>query len=494
MAAVLAFWPASACRSRARPDRALRLVFAARPQSLDPQRHRDDVTRAVLAHFYEPLIARGPGLDLRPGLALEWSSAGARTWRVVLRPGVAFHDGSPFGAPDVKRTIERARTLGDPDLRAIVEVRTPDEHTVELVTDRPRPLLPIVLARTAILPRNAGPDEIRQPNGTGPYRFDPGLSRPDRDLVAGVRFDRYWGDAPAFPSFRLEAVPEDPKRLAAAKDGADLVSPLPAEALDAKGRPLGSYRAVRRPTLSVSFLACRLGRLAGGAPSPFRDARVRRAVELALDRDAIVRGREREMVPADQLVVRGVAGYLLDRPRAATDRAAARRLLREAGFASGFESTLVAPMRARGPALEVARQLAAVGLQVRVESLPRDEMYPRMVTGQAPLSLVSWTAETGDAASVLEACLHSRRGPLGAENTTGYASAALDAAVDRAALELRPSVRAGLLHDALRLALDERPLVPLYTPLWTDGVGSGVDLTPRLDRMAGAMDLGPATR
>ncbi len=498
LAAALPLGLASACRARVpAPTRPLRLVFAARPQALDPQRHRDETTRAVLANFYEPLIERGPSLELRPRLALEWSNPEPRVWRLRLRGGVRFHDGSPFGALDVKRTLARARALresrADADVRGVVEVRTPDDLTVELVTDRPRPLLAHRLAQLPILPRSAGDEAIRQPVGTGPYRFEKSLSRPDLKVVGGTRFDSYWGEAPAFPAFLLEVVPEDPRRLAAAQRGADLVSPLPPEALDAKGRPQGSFRALRHPTLTVAYLACRLGRLSGGAPSPFAQAPVRRALDLALDRDALVRGREREAVAADQLVPRGVAGFLEGRPRPALQRDLARQLLRESGYASGFDTTLVTPLRARGPAVDVARQLAEVGIRVQVEPVAPRELAARAVTGQAPLALLSWTADTGDAAGVFEAGLHSRRGAggLGADNPTGYASAAVDAALLRASTEMRPDVRLEALRAVMRQALDDRPLIPLFTPLWTYGVGADVDFAPRLDAMAVAADVKP---
>lgn len=117
-----------------------------------------------------------------------------------------------------------------------------------------------------------------------------------------------------------------------------------------------------------------------------------------------------------------------------------------------------------------------------------------MVTGQAPLALLSWTTETGDASTLFEPCLHTRRGAsgLGSDNTTGYANPAVDAAIERAASEMRPESRLGELREIMRLALDDRPLIPLYSGLWTYGVGPAVEYAPRLDTLVVAADLKPA--
>jgi peptide/nickel transport system substrate-binding protein len=435
-------------------------------------------------------------LQIRPALALAWSNPDETTWRFRLRPGVVFHDGTPFGAPDVKRTLERARGLKEAktgsEIRALTAIRVVDELTVELKTDRPRPLLLTSLAMTPILTRSVSDAEITAPVGTGPFAFVPGAG--GKEVVRGRRFERYWGRRPDFPGFTIEAHPDDEERAAAALAGADVTTPLPPQALDSAGRPKGAFRVLRHPTATVSFLVCRVAPGPEG-PSPFRDVRVRRAISLAVDRPGLVRlGLNGEGLPAWQLVTREVAGFHPDLPSPASDVAAARALLRSAGLPRGFRSSLLASARGAVIGAEIVRQLSAAGIALTLEPLTWPEIYARMASGSAPLVLASWTATTGDSSSMLEMVLHTAgaRG-MGGENTTGFSDPALDLAIERASEEMRASLRSGHMAEIMKRALEEGPLIPLYSPTWTYGVRSGLRFSPRLDMAvpAAAVSLDP---
>lgn len=481
------------------PER-IRLVFAVAPETLDPQRHQEDVTRSVLANFYEGLVDFDGELSVYPRLAVAWSNPDERRWRFRLRRGVTFHDGTPFGPEDVVRTFVRARTAvgsrSDADVRAVVLARAVDGETVELVTDRPRPLLLVKLAQTAILPRSVGDAEIVHPVGTGPYRFEPSRRRGDRTVVRGTRWERYWGPQPHFKGFTAESVPDEAGLARAAREGAAVVSPLPPDAFRQGLGPTAPFRSVRNPTLTVSFLVCRLRPLPDGRPSPFHDVRVRRALDLALDRERLVEaGLQGEGRPVWQLAVRGVHGFAEDLPPRAADPAAARHLLAEAGFPSGLASSLTVSGRGAQVGEEIARQLLAAGFRLTVEPVGWPEILHRMVDGRAPLALASWTHGTGDASGLFEPLLHGPGGPegFGAENTTGYADQEVDAAIEQAAREMDPTVRAGLLSRVMRKALADLPLVPLYGIDWTYGIRRDLAFKPRLDLTVVAAEVRSAS-
>jgi ABC-type transport system substrate-binding protein len=249
--------------SEPKPHAGLRLAFAAAPLTLDPMRQTEDVTAAVLSNFYEGLVDLDGDLSLTPRLALQWTNPTERTWQFTLRPDVLFHDGSPFEAADVVASLERAQRLPDgklaADLRAAT-ARALDARTVELVTDRPRPLLLVRLAALAILPRGTSDTEVLHPVGTGPYRF---LSAGEgRRVIQGERWERYWGRVPDAARFTIEVLQEDARNLS----GADVVSPLP---------PAGSsgLRVVVHPTVMTAFLVCDVR-----PGSPFASLEARRSL------------------------------------------------------------------------------------------------------------------------------------------------------------------------------------------------------------------------
>jgi peptide/nickel transport system substrate-binding protein len=477
------------------PPRSLRLVFAGAPETLDPQRHTEDLTRMVLANFYEGLVAFDDGLQIQPRLAVEWTSPSEAVWRFRLRRGVRFHDQHELQAADVTRTLDRARTLKDArvpaEVRAIASVREIDPWTVEIVTDRARPLLLAALAGVAILPRTIGDAEITHPVGTGPYRF---TERDAAGVVSGERFEEYWQGPAPFAAFRIEPKPEHKDRVEAAVSGADLVSPVPRDALSGDGRPRGPFRVIRHPSVTVTFLVCRVGLLTDGRPSPFHDRRVRQALSLAIDREELIAAAlAGEAMPAHQLVVPGVRGYVPDVPPPTTDRPAARRLLADAGFPAGFSSLLYTAQRGSEAGREIARQLGQVGIRLEVRAQSWPELFRVMRAGEAPLALASWTTGSGDSSSVLDPLLHSAGGRegLGSENTTGYADAELDAQLRAAGQQMDVFARKDLMASVMRRALTDLPYIPLYTPTWAYGVRNDIDFAPRLDLSVKVADLRP---
>ena len=118
-------------------------------------------------------------------------------------------------------------------------MRVVDEHTVVVVTSRPRPLLLARLAGILILPRDTPDSEVWQPMGTGPWVFTGGSTGSGGQPIRGRRFERYWGPKPSAFEFRIEATPDEGERTRAAVEGADVTSPLPRAALDASGSRSG---------------------------------------------------------------------------------------------------------------------------------------------------------------------------------------------------------------------------------------------------------------
>lgn len=487
---------------RGRVEEPLRIVVAGSPWTFDPQRHGDELTRAVLGHFYEPLVDFDPDLSLRPRLALAWGSPSDTEWRFQLRKGVVFHDGRPFGAEDVKATLDRARRLlegfvTESDIHAISEVRVVDEHTVAIVTSRPRPLLLARLTGILILPRDTPDSELWQPAGTGPWVFAGGSTGPGGEPVRGRRFERYWGTKPASLEFRVEAEPGEAERTRAALSGADVVSPLPRSALDGSGKPLGAFRLVRRPTTTVSFLSCRVPRNFRGETTPFRDVRVRRAVSLAIDREKLVRDAlDGEGRALWQLAPPGIVGFDSSLAGGNRDLPAARSLLDEAGFPAGFSSKLLVDTHHVRVAREISRQLEEVGIRLEVEALAWDEVFRRMLFGLAPIALSSSNIATGHVSSFFESFLHTA-GPdsfFGGENSSRYSDAEVDSLIERAAEAVPPEIREQLLAAVRRRALEDLPYIPLYSPDETYGVRTGIEFAPRLDRAVFAADLRRSSR
>src|SRR5580692_7570852 len=157
------------------------------PTTMDPHARSDGFVTSFDMNIYEPLIRRDRNLKLEPALATEWVNINPTTWRIKLRQGVKFHDGTPLTVDDVIFSIQRARDAGadvTSQLAPVKEVKKVDDSTIEFVTDGPVPILPNYLVSAAIMSKawceahnttSAAIHEglenyaTRNTNGTGPF-------------------------------------------------------------------------------------------------------------------------------------------------------------------------------------------------------------------------------------------------------------------------------------------------------------------------------------
>lgn len=421
-------------------------------------------TIEVNRSLFEGLVDLDPQLRLKPGLALRWESPDERTFVFDLRPGLRFSDGRPVTAEDAAASLTAALRRGwvtRDNLHDIEAVRALGPLRLEIRTRRVAPALLSRLWQGFVLPAASLDQDPVPAVGTGPYRL--AGWQPGREFT----FERnpfYRGPAPAFARVRYEVVPDDHARVAAVLEGralaADRVPPGELEHLSGRS----DVRLVASPSLRVLFLGLRPDR------RPFSDPRVREAVDLALDRRALVeRALAGQGQPASQIVPAAVVGYDPELRGTSPDRDRARALLRAAGLAPGTELRLDGPNnRYVGDAellAEVARQLAEVGLRVRVQALEKTRYFELIESGRSDFYLLGWLCESGSAADVLGSLLHSRvEGGLGAYNTLGLADDELDRLIEAAESSTLPDHRALQLRRAVRRVHELRVTLPLVQP------------------------------
>jgi peptide/nickel transport system substrate-binding protein len=346
-------------------------------QTGDP--HRTTHTHAVnvLANMYETLVGRDASLALRPGLALSWRAVDATTWEFKLRPGVKFHNGEPFNAQAVKFSFERmldpkTKWPGAGALRAIKAVAVVDDLTVRFTTERPWPLMPRFLGYygTMVPPgylAQHGEDAlVRQPVGTGPYRFVRWVKDDRVELEANAD---YWGGKPRIGRVTFRAIPSESSRLAELLAGSvHLINLVPPELF----KPIQeSSRAklVEGRSLSVYFVIANLVNI--GRERPLADRRVRQALNHAIDRKAILSSIMHNVgQPVATVCTEVMLGCDASVSPFAYDPERARALLREAGYPNGFEMSITTTSGAypgdRDVSLALADQLTRVGVRTRV--------------------------------------------------------------------------------------------------------------------------------
>lgn len=459
------------------PPRAgpLRIALHGDPVSLDPHSQNEILSQAVLGNVYDTLVAFDRHLKVGPGLARRWENPDELTWRFHLDPTARFHDGRPLQAADVLASLARARQPGRDGASFLVEiqaVRALDPLTVELVTRRSFAVLLNKLAFTPIVPRDA-PAKITLPVGSGPYRF--GSFEPGRwlrlELVPGD-----WHRPPATLAMEFVPVTDAGARADALLRGEfDAALDLPPRRVQEVEKSACCRVAV------VASATVEYVHLNPVVDPRFADPRLREAIDLALDREALVDAvTAGHGIVATQAVSPGVFGFDPELPAVRRDVARARALLAEAGYPDGLELAL--EYRDGRDGTEIARALAAAGIRVRLAQARWSELYTRLVAREIGFYYGGVVASTADASDVLDSFLHSFDpvSGYGATNLGNYANPELDRLVEQASTVRDLSARRALLQAALRLATADRFVLPLIVPVDLYGLRRDLHWEPSL--------------
>lgn len=477
------------CRRDPGPSR-LVVAYPSGPITLLPHAStNEEFTTSIFGNVFETLVGLDENLGLRPGLAESWHNPDDLTWVFRLRRGARLHDGRLLEGRHVVESLERARS--DPEstcqaeLTAVAGIEAPDPDTVVIKTRFPFAPLPNRLTNVPIWAKalSGGP-----PVGTGPYRIHTWTIHGDTVLEA---FDQHHGGAPSLRIVEFKVVPDTLERLRLLREGkVNLIVDVPPEQIAAlQAEP--TLRTVARQGLRVMFLAMDCARSKSSYLSipenPFRDARVRRAVALAIDRGALVKGPlGGHATVVDQVIAPEVFGYHASLPERPFDPAEARRLLREAGHGNGFDVDLDF-MPGKYQAIEaivahVAANLAELRIRIRPRPYPPSVFLDRIERRDTAFYILGWISNSGDAELTYEYLLHTPGGGFGLENGGGYSSPPVDRFLELAAGRLRPEERRPFLRQVAETILTDAPVIPLYRQTDLYALSKDVEFTPRLDR------------
>ncbi len=464
LVAALAFGVA-ACVGPAAPPTPLRVAVAPELESLQPlDRGLAHGGEAVLCNVYEGLVAFDSRMRVVPALAERWESPDELTWRFYLRRGVRFHDGRALEPADVVASLRRAKTLP-----LLASLASPAPGVVEIRTSRPEPMLLHDLVPAFVVPA-ARPDSGAI--GTGPYRVTE--YEPERHLRLSAVPD-YWRGAAHEGTLEFLFERDPQRRLELLEAGTvDVALRLPE---DAQAGAQAGLRLFARAAPGSRLLGLRVDR------APFSDPRLRRAIDLAIDREAIARDvLGSRAKPLGQLLPQGFVGYAPDLVPRSRDLAAARALVKQAG-AAGLAVTLAHGAGRVREAERIAAQLDEAGFAVTLQAWPAAEISAALRRGDFALILWSVISYTGDANDVFGNVLHSPDAAAGwgEQNAFGYRSAELDRLVEQAALATPTSARLALFQQAMRVAMKDMALIPLWEVPWVTGVRDDVEFTPGAD-------------
>jgi peptide/nickel transport system substrate-binding protein len=446
------------------------------PTWFDPAESSGIITPYMIYYaLHDALVKPMPGQPLAPSLAESWTvSKDHLAYDFVLRKGVRFHNGEPLTAEDVKFSFERYRGAASKTLKervAAVEVVDVDRVRFRLKQPWPDFLNFYATATGAgwIVPKKyvekVGDEGFkRAPIGAGPYRFvsfTPGV-----ELVMEA-VDTYWRKRPAVKRFVFKVIPDESTRFAALKRGEiDIVYSIRGALAEDLQRTAGLslVPTVLQGTFWLYFPE------QWDTKSPFHNIKLRQAVNLAIDRQAVNKAETLGFSRITNSIIPDIFDFFWKPPAAVYDPARAKRLLAEAGYPGGFDAgEYFCDVAYANLAESVVNDLKALGIRVKLRPLERAAFFSAY--GEKKLKNVVQAASGafGNAATRLEAFV----GAGGAYVYGSYPD--IDGLLQEQAADVDPKRREATLHRIQQLVHDKSIYAPIWQLAFLNGVGPRIE-------------------
>jgi peptide/nickel transport system substrate-binding protein len=451
----------------------LRVGLAEDPDVLDPTLARTFVGRIVFAGLCDKLFDIDEKLQIVPQLATgyQWS-ADSKTLTIKLRNDVTFHDGEKLDAAAVKFNIERHKTMAGSnrsgELRPVASVDVVDPTTVKLNLSAPfTPILAALADRAGMMvsPKAAKAEGANfgvRPVCSGPFKFS---ERVAQDHITLERYPGYWNKANVhFDKIVYTPIVDATVRLANLRSGQfDIIERVAPS--DIAGLKNDKNLKVERITeIGYQGITINVGKSDLAQKNPLgKDARVREAFELALDRPGIVQVvMDNEATVGNQWVAPSNAYYAKNVPVPRRDVARAKALLKEAGVPNP-SFTLVAPTTsdAQRLALVVQAMTREAGFDVKIQSTEFATSLNMADKGDYEAYVLAWSGRADPDGNLysFDAC----KQPL---NYAGYCVPEVDALLNTSRSQRDPAERKKTYEQIAARVLKDRPIVYLYHRNW----------------------------
>lgn len=465
----------------------LRIGIASDPDVLDPTLSRSVAARQVFMAMCDKLIEVDEQGALVPQLATEWEwQEGGRALLLTLRPGVTFHDGVVLDAAaavaGLNRHINASGSTRRGELGPVTSVEEAGPMQIRIRLSEPfAPLLAALSDRAGMLvsPRQAevlGADFQREPACAGPYRL---TRRVPQDRIELERFPGYWNaSALQFDRVVYRPIPDTTVRAANLRSGTldviERVNPSDVTTLRRDAR----VKLLEGPSLASVYLAVNVAH-GDRARNPLgQDARVREALELAIDRNALNQvAFEGLYRPGNQSTPPGHPHHIAALPVPGRDLARARALLREAGQERVRVKFSVPNTTEYVQAAEVIQAMAAeAGIALEIQVIEVATLLRAWTAGDFEVLIIAWSGRTDVDGNLwgFNACGQSLNGGR-------YCSEQADAALRAGRTSVEPAARLAAYGTAMEILLRDRPYIYLWHPqsfFGTTAAVTGLRLIP----------------
>lgn len=463
----------------------LTIAYDSDPDGLYPDAENSSTSGNFWSYYYEGLTSFNKDMEIQPQLAVSWESPDANTWRFHLRDDVKFHNGQAMTADDVVASINTAITNDQVNIfiPTVKSVKKIDNYTVDIITSSPTPILANLIPQIYILPKSV--IETRDWTsliGTGPYK----IVSYEGSVFNLTRFNDYYGPEVKVKNVTIKGIADDEERLEALKKGevdvATEITPIKEGEKTNDGKSIKF--AVSKPIfviyLGIDSVRDKSPYINNGGINPVKNLKVRQAISLAIDVPELIAGGDfnRYAEQATQLAPPTIFGYNPDIKPVEQNVEQAKALMKEAGFANGFNITMdtARPLNYQKILKEQLAEIN-INLTIRVNNPSEVDYFGKLSKGDFSMVAMSWTIPSGDALEAYENVVG------GGTNYLQINDSEINDLIEQARNSSDLSKRKELLKE-LALIVDEKKLV---IPLLSQGAifdyREGLIVTARADGM-----------
>lgn len=436
----------------------------------------DVTTMMINMNIFNSLVEFDQIFRTKPKLATSWNNPNNLTWRFYLRENVKFHNGYNFTAEDVKYTIDFIKGNESHVLRdlllSIEEVKIIGNYTVDIITEKPCPILLNKLTDIPIASKRYVEETTKRwPIGTGAYKL---IEYVPDEHVKLERFDDYW-EEPEVKNVTFKIIEDDEEMKNATIAGEIEIAGHIQQRFYEEILNCSNIRVERFSQPTVVFLSFDFRENDSvafkGEKNPLSDVRVRKAIYHAINITYIINSvlnGSNFAEPASQFVTPLIFGYNPNIERLPYDPEKSIELMEEAGYEEGFE--LVIDCNEESYSLKqiceiIQTQLSDI-IDVKLNFLPLEDYYMKIGTRNSSCYIIGWLAGTGDGGEIFDYMIRTvdQEAGVGTYNLGYYSNPEVDRIGENISHILAPKTRLELMQEGFRIAMEDIAWVPLYIP------------------------------
>ena len=451
----------------------------------------DVTTMMINMNIFNALVEFDQIFRTKPRLATSWNNPNNLTWRFYLRKNVKFHNGYNFTAEDVKFTFDLITNNKSHVLRelllSIKEVNIINDYTVDIITEKPCPILLNKLVDIPIASkRHVEETKGKWPIGTGAYKL---TEHVPHEYVKLSKNEKYWDDLKVtnitFQMFETNAALKNATLLGDIDIACHIIPKYYDEISNCDG-----IKVVRHHEPTVTFLSFDFRENDSpsfqGEKNPLSDIRVRKAfyhcINITEIIDTVLNGSN-FAEPASQFVTPMIFGYNPDIKRLPYNIETAKTLMKEAGYEDGFELVMNCPKDSENlkRICELLQTQLGEIIDLKIQLLPIGEYYEELI-GRRNCSFyyLGWLAATGDGGEIYDYMLRSvdQEAGIGTYNLGYYSNPEIDRIGENISHTLKPEDRLHLMQDGFRIAMNDIAWIPLFIPNCVTAIADDIAWEP----------------